>query len=256
MFTSDKYPPWFEHKRRDLERDNCTYIQPLQPANRLTRQRPGRYDESRLKNTNYVIDPVTLLPMGKDLVQKTRIAFCVDSTMKSSYNTNSTLWDVRVMNMPCTSLSEIAEVTDKIFTPAVAETIPLSSVLVYSNAIDHLALQGTLKYFEPRHVRFTEGFVTGEVTAYVETMTNIARTMKNKTSSFGAIFVSPLAYMYLLRPLQQFLYLVLEAAYEKDLRFYIVAPNLKVRATTWRSCEASYPALLAEVSKTLQAYTG
>ena len=51
---------------------------------------------------------------------------------------------VRVMNMPCTSLSEMAEVTDKIIAPAAAETIPLPPILVYSNVLDHLALRGTL----------------------------------------------------------------------------------------------------------------
>ena len=37
--------------------------------------------------------------------------------------------NVRLMNMPCTSLGEMAEVTDKIFTPAAAETIPLPPIL-------------------------------------------------------------------------------------------------------------------------------
>ena len=114
----------------------------------------------------------------------------------------------RVMNIPCTSLSDMEEVTDKIFTPAAAETIPLPPMLVYSNVIDHFALRGTLKYFEPEHVRFTEEFVTDEITAYVEIMANIARRMKNKKSTTGTVFVSPPCYMYLPRPQQQFLYLV------------------------------------------------
>ena len=163
--------------------------------------------------------------------------------------------DVRVLNTPCTSLSEMAEVTDKIFTPAATETILFATMLVFSNIIAHLALRETLKYFEPRHIRFTEAFVTDEVTAYVETMAIIARTRKNKKSATATIFVSLPGYMYLPRPLQQFLYLVLEAAYAKDLSFYIVAPNLRVNTTTWRLRQASYPAFLVEVSKVLQAYT-
>ena len=190
-FTPDGYPPWIERLRRDLERDNSTYLQPLQSANRLTQQRPGRYDESRLKTKNYARKTVTLLPMGKDLLQNARGAFSVDSTMNSSYNTNNTLMEVRVMNVPCTSLSEMTEVTDEIFTPAAAETIPIPPMLVYSIVINHLALRTTLKCFEPRHVIFTEGFVMDEVTAYVETMANIARTMKNKESASGAIFMAP-----------------------------------------------------------------
>ena len=135
-------PPRFNRLRRELERDNFAYLQPLQPTNRLNSQRQGRYDEKRLKTKNYARDPITLLPMGKDLLQKTRTALFIDSTMKSSNNTNNTLIDVRVMNMPCTSLSEMAEVTDKIFAPAVAETMPLPPILVYSNVLDHLALRG------------------------------------------------------------------------------------------------------------------
>ena len=49
---------------------------------------------------------------------------------------------------------------------------------------------------------------------------------------------------------------MLEAAYVRDLHFYIVAPNLRISVTTWRPCEASYPAFLAEVSKAIQAFTG
>ena len=160
------------------------------------------------------------------------------------------------MNMPCTTLSEMAEVTDKIFTPAAAETIPLSPILVYSNVIDHLALRRSLRYFDMQSTRFTEGFITDEVVAHVETMSHIAKMMKNKKPNTGTVFVSTPGYMHLPRALQQFMYLVLEASYARDLHFYIVAPNLRINVTTWRPCEASYPAFLAEVSKAVQGYTG
>ena len=211
-------PPWFECLRRDLQRDNSSYLQPIQDmSERFTRQRPGRFAENQLQTKNYARDPITLLQMGKDLLQKTRIALFVDSTIKSSYNANNTLMDVRLMNMPCTSLGEMAEVTGKIFTPAAAETIPLPPILVYSNVIDHLALRGLLRYFDLQHARFTEGFVTDEVVAYVETMFNITTTMRNKKPITGTVFVSPPGYINLLRALQQFLYLVLEASHARDL---------------------------------------
>ena len=135
--------------------------------------------------------------------------------------------DVRLMNMPCTSLGKMAEVTDKIVTPAAAETIPLSSILVYSNVINHLALRGTFRYFDMQHIRLTEGFVTEEVVAYVETMSDIATKMRNKKPNTGTVFVSPPGYIYLPRALQNFLYLVLEASYANHLHFYIVAPILR-----------------------------
>ena len=160
------------------------------------------------------------------------------------------------MNMSCSSLQEMIEVTCKTFTPAAEETIPFPPSLICSNVFDHLALRGTLRFYEPDHERFTEGFVTDEVTAYVETLANIARTVKKKKATSGAIFVSPPIYMYLPRAIQQFLYIVLELAYARDLVFYIVAPNPRISANIWRSCEASYPAILAEKSKALQAYTG
>ena len=80
--------------------------------------------------------------------------------------------------------------------------------------------------------------------------------MKNKKPNTGTVFVSPPGYIYLPRALQHFLYLVLEASYARDLHFYIVAPNLSINVTTWRPCEASYPAFLADISKAIQGYTG
>ena len=77
------------------------------------------------------------------------------------------------MNTPFTSLSEMAEVTNKIFTPAAAETIPLPPILVYSNVIDYLGLRGTLRDFDIENKRFMAGFVTDEVAAYIERMANI-----------------------------------------------------------------------------------
>ena len=113
IFTNDgRVPPWFERLWRELQNSDSTYLQPLQATNeRLARQRPGRFGESHLQSKNYAWNPITLLPMGKDLLLKTRIALFVDSTIKSSYNSNNTLMDVRLMNMPCTTLNEIAEVT-------------------------------------------------------------------------------------------------------------------------------------------------
>ena len=98
--------------------------------------------------------------------------------------------------------------------------------------------------------------MTDEVTNDVETMVHIARFMRNKKATTGTVFVSPPGYVYLPRPLQQFLYLVTEAAYARELSCYKVAPILRINLATWRPCEASYPAFLAEVSKALQAYTG
>ena len=115
--------------RHGLNVSEETYKETIHPTSSpyriFTRQRPGRFAENQLQTKNYARDPITLLPMGKDLLQRTRIALFVDSTIKSSYNAYNTLMDVRLMNMPCTSLDEMAEVTDKIFTPAAAETIPL-----------------------------------------------------------------------------------------------------------------------------------
>ena len=95
------------------------------------------------------------------------------------------------MNMPCSSLNELVEVTCKVFTPLAAETIQFSPMLEFCNVFDHLALRGTLRYFEPDHARFTEGLNTDEVTAYVETMMNIARTVRSKKTTTRAVFVSP-----------------------------------------------------------------
>ena len=72
IFTNNGgVPPWFERLRRDLQSSNSTYLQPLQATNeRLARQRPGRFGESRLQSKTYARNPITLLPRGKDLLQK------------------------------------------------------------------------------------------------------------------------------------------------------------------------------------------
>ena len=101
VFSTDGCPPWFNRLRADLERANSSY---LRTPNNFVRQRPGRFDQHRLQSKNDARNPITILPMGKDLLQKTRIAFFVDSTIKSSYNSHNTLMDVRILNMPCTSL--------------------------------------------------------------------------------------------------------------------------------------------------------
>ena len=46
-------------------------------------------ESTLLRSREYMRDPITLLPMGKDMLQKTRIALFVDSTL-SSYNANNT----------------------------------------------------------------------------------------------------------------------------------------------------------------------
>ena len=128
---------------------------------------------------------------------------------------------VCVMSMPCTSLGDIIEVSCKIFTPSRRGNHSFSPLLIYSIVFDHLALRGTLRYFEPCHTRLTEGCTTDEVIAYVDLMANIARTVKSKRVTVGAMFVSSPGYMYLPRPLQQFMYLVMEAVYVRNFSFYV-----------------------------------
>ena len=143
--------------------------------------------------------------------------------------------------------------TCQIFGPgAAAETIPFPPLLIDCNVIGHLALRGTLRYFEPGHPRLAESFMTDEITAYVEAMKNVTLSVKNKRATAGVDFVSPPGQIYLPRPLQQFQYLATEAVFAGDQCIHIVGPNLINSANTRRPSETSYPAFLAEVSKALQ----
>ena len=138
----DRIPPWFERVREELHKDKSLFVKPLPSKVKLGSQRPARYDEQLLRSRDFMRDSATLLFMGKEMLQKTTIALFVDSTMKATSNMNNTLMDVRVMNLPCSSLEDMAEVTGKVFGPAPnpTETIPFPPVLIYSNVIDHLAL--------------------------------------------------------------------------------------------------------------------
>ena len=166
------------------------------------------------------------------------------------------MMDVKIMNMPCSTLEDMIEVTCKVFGPALTETIPFPPLLVFSNVIDHLAVRGKLNRFEPERQQFTEEFVTNEVTAYLDSMRKVVRLAQRKRTDASVIFVSPPGYIHLPRQLQQFLYLVTEAAHARDLPFYIVAPNLRISAMTWRPCDTSYLAFLAEISKAVQVHIG
>ena len=254
----DRIPQWFERVEEDLRKDRSSLTRPLSSRTKLDIQRPARYDEQLLRGRDFKRDLSALLPMGKEVLQKTRIALFMDSTMKATATMNNTLMDVRVMNLPCSSLEEMAEVTCKVFGPTAnhSETIPFPPILIYSNVIDHLAFRGTLKHFEGGNRRLTEAVMTGEVVAYIETMRNVIGRVQRKKPTVGVIFVSPPGYIHLPLPLQQLLYLLSEAAHAQGIHFHIVAPNLRVSAMTWRPCENSYSALLAEISKALQAYTG
>ena len=53
--------------------------------------------------------------------------------------------------------------------------------------IDHLALRGTLKYFEGGNRRLTEEVMTGEVIAYVEAMRNVIR----RVQRINSLYVAP-----------------------------------------------------------------
>ena len=167
----DRIPQWFERVEEDLRKDRSSLMRPLSSRTKLDIQRPARYDEQLLRGRDFKRDLSAFLPMGKEVLQTTRIALFIDSTMKATVNVNNTLMDVRVMNLPCSSLEEMAEVTCKVFGPTAnhSETIPFPPILIYSNVIDHFALRGTLKHFEGGNRRLTEAVMTGEVVAYIET---------------------------------------------------------------------------------------
>ena len=111
----DHIPPWFERMKEDLQRDRCSLTKPLSSRIKLATQRPARYDEQLLRSRDFKRDLTTLLPMGKEMLQKTRITLFIDSTMKATANMNYTLMDMQVMDLPCSSLEEMAEMTCKVF---------------------------------------------------------------------------------------------------------------------------------------------
>ena len=228
------HSPWFERVRGELHRDRSSLMKPHPASVNLAKQRQGSYDEQLISNRDYARDLTTFLPIGKDVLQKTRIAFFIDSTMKATPNMHYTLMDVRVMNLPCTSLGEMAEVTCNVCGPTsnYTETIPFPSLLIFSNVIDHLAVRGTLKHFEGEKRRLKEETMTAEVMAYVHFMRKVIRQVQGRRLTVEVFFVSALGDVHFPRQLQQFLYLVTEAAFAQSLNFIIVAPSLRVSAMT------------------------
>ena len=64
------------------------------------------------------------------------------------------------------------EVTIKVFGPAATETYSFFPLLIFCNVLFHITLRGTLRYFDPKHEKMTEGYMTHEVTAYVKAPRN------------------------------------------------------------------------------------
>ena len=110
----DRIPQWFERVEEDLRKDRSSLMRPLSSRTKLDIHRPARYDEQLLRGRDFKRELSALLPMGKEVLQKTRIALFIDSTIKATANMNNTLMDVRTMNLPCSSLEEMAEVTCKV----------------------------------------------------------------------------------------------------------------------------------------------
>ena len=89
---------------------------------------------------------------------------------------------------------------------------------------------------------------------FVDSTMKASSNMKNAV--YSVIFVSLPGQINMPRPLQQFQYWVMEAAFARDLCFHIVVPNLRISGNLWRPCETPYSAFSAKVSRALQAYIG
>ena len=150
MLLPDRFPPWFEQLRKELQRVKSPYVSSLRTHVKLAKQQASMYDERLFQTRDFMMDPATPFPMGKEVLQKTRIGLFEDSTLKARSHLNNTLWNVVVMNMPCSLPKNLIEVTNKVFGPAATETIsPVPPLLIFCNVISHFALRGTQRYLEP-----------------------------------------------------------------------------------------------------------
>ena len=129
--------------------------------------------------------------MGEKLLKKTRVALVVESTIEAISKMNNTMMDFPVLKMSCSSIEDMIKVTRKIFGPAATETIIFPVLLVYCNVINRCsAVRGTFTFFDPLHQRLTEGFMTNEVTCYVEAINIVVRLAQGKKPTTEVIFVS------------------------------------------------------------------
>ena len=112
VFHPDRYPPRFERMRSDLQKCDSPYVKPLPSHLKMSKQQPGRYEKSMRREKDFMRDPVTLLPMEEEVLQKARIVLFVESTMMSSSNMNYTLTDVRRMFLFFAGRHDLSDVKD------------------------------------------------------------------------------------------------------------------------------------------------
>ena len=161
--------------------------------------------------------------------------------MKSYSNMMYTLMGVRVKNMPCSTLENMT----KDFQSRSRRDHPLSPIPSQlqcdrqARTVGHFEVFSTTTFWINRRLHDTRK----------------GTFCHKQESNNRSLFVFSPGRIYLPSPLQQFIYLVTEAAFARNLCFHIVAPNPRISARSWGPRETSYPAFLAEVSKVLQAYT-
>ena len=79
------------------------------------------------------------------------------------------------------------------------------------------------------------------------------REIEQKVGSYVG-FVTPPGFRQWPRNMQQFAYAISVVAYNKGTEFAIVGANIRIDKLSLRPCELSHPALIAEISKFLQAW--
>ena len=92
-----------------------------------------------------------------------------------------------------------------------------------------------------------------QVKDFVNYMEHAAAELKNKLN-VSTIFTTPPGFHQWNLNFQQFAYAVTWVTNNRGIDIVITGANLRIDRTTLRPCELSYPAMLAEMYKCLQAY--
>ena len=130
---------------------------------------------------------------------------------------------------------------------------PPATVIIF-NLFDHLAVKGILNAVSNADEPVNVQIFAHQVKDYVSPMEVARGEIETKVGSYVG-FVTPPGFRQWPRNLQQFAYAISVVAYNKGIEFAIVGANIRVDELSLQPCELSYPALIAEISKLLQAWT-
>ena len=195
------------------------------------------------------------LPLSRDALSRARIILVVDSTFKPGMLKDYLHSDVLIITMAHSTLNQMAEVLDVIYTPTRAQLQKFSNLtapvqVIFCNFFDHLACKALLSKLQKAPRNDLDG-VASVASAYVADMELVTGTIEGKLKSKAAFVLPPGITTWTAR-LRDLALMATKIATARNLHLEPIVTTMRVDGESYRPSELSYPAVIADISKYCQ----